>query len=160
MSPDLLLENARVVDGTGAPWFRGSVAIDDGRIRAVERVRTGGVSAHESLDLDGSVLAPGFVDLHVHSDLRLFEEPTLPAKTRQGVTTEVLGQDGFSMAPMYREGSAVEWEEHLSALNGVAGREWTGVRSPTTSMLSRSRVPPRTSGRWSATGRSGTTSSG
>jgi N-acyl-D-amino-acid deacylase len=125
MSPDLLLENARIVDGTGAPWFRGSVAIDDGRIRAVERGRNHGHAADERVDLGGSVLAPGFVDLHVHSDLRLFEEPTLPAKTRQGVTTEVLGQDGFSMAPIYREGGAEEWEEHLSALNGVAGREWT-----------------------------------
>jgi N-acyl-D-amino-acid deacylase len=125
MAADLLLENARVVDGTGAPWFRGSVAIDDGRIDAVERGRDRDVDPDETLDLDGSVLAPGFVDLHVHSDLRLFEEPTLPAKTRQGVTTEVLGQDGFSMAPMYREGGAQEWEEHLGALNGTTEREWT-----------------------------------
>jgi N-acyl-D-amino-acid deacylase len=125
MSSDLLIENARVVDGTGAPWFRGSVAIDDGRIRAVERGRNHGRSAGETVDLGGSVLAPGFVDLHVHSDLRLFEEPTLPAKTRQGVTTEVLGQDGFSMAPMYREGGAADWEAHLSAIDGTTEREWT-----------------------------------
>jgi len=125
MSADVLLENARIVDGTGAPWFRGSVAVADGRIRAVARDRDHGIAASEVVDLDGSMLAPGFVDLHVHSDLRLFEEPTLPAKTRQGVTTEVLGQDGFSMAPMYREGGAAEWEAHLSAIDGTTEREWT-----------------------------------
>ncbi|MEF8841130.1 MAG: D-aminoacylase [Haloarculaceae archaeon] len=125
MSHDVLLENARIVDGTGAPWFRGSVAVADGRIRALARGRNHGLIAGETVDLDGSVVAPGFVDLHVHSDLRLFEEPTLPAKTRQGVTTEVLGQDGFSMAPMYREGGAAEWEAHLSAIDGTTDREWT-----------------------------------
>ena len=125
MTADVLLRNARIVDGTGAPWFRGSVALVDGRIEAVERGSAAAPDAAETVDLDGSVLAPGFVDLHVHSDLRLFEESTLPAKVRQGVTTEVLGQDGFSMAPIYREGGATEWEEHLSALNGTTGREWT-----------------------------------
>lgn len=98
MTPAVLLENARIVDGTGAPWFRGSVAVTDGWIETVERGHEYGRSANESVDLDGSVLAPGFVDFHVHSDLRLFEEPTLLAMLRQGVTTEVLGQDGFSMA--------------------------------------------------------------
>ncbi|MEF8788635.1 MAG: D-aminoacylase [Haloarculaceae archaeon] len=125
MSPDVLLENARVVDGTGAPWFRGSVAIDDGRIETVERGRTDDLDAAETVDLDGSVLSPGFVDLHVHSDLRLFEEPTLPPKVRQGVTTEVLGQDGFSMAPIHREGGAAEWAEHLASLDGTIDREWS-----------------------------------
>ena len=125
MSCDVLLRDARVVDGTGAPWFRGSVAVEDGRIGAVERGRTAGHSADETVDLGGAMLAPGFIDLHVHSDLRLFEEPTLPAKVRQGVTTEILGQDGFSMAPMYRDGGATEWEDHLSALNGVTTDEWT-----------------------------------
>lgn len=123
MTPAVLLENARIVDGTGAPWFRGSVAVTDGWIETVERGYEYGRSANESVDLDGSVLAPGFVDFHVHSDLRLFEEPTLLAMLRQGVTTEVLGQDGFSMAPVYREGGAAEWEEHLSALDGVTERE-------------------------------------
>ena len=82
MTSAVLLENARIVDGTGAPWFRGSVAVTDGWIETVERGHEYGRSANESVDLDGSVLAPGFVDFHVHSDLRLFEEPTLPAMPR------------------------------------------------------------------------------
>jgi N-acyl-D-amino-acid deacylase len=124
MAPDVVFENARIVDGTGAPWFRGSVVVADGRIRTVAR-GDHDTPAAETVDLDGSVLAPGFIDTHVHSDLRLFEQPTLPPKLRQGVTTEVLGQDGFSMAPVYREGGAAEWESHLAALNGTTDREWT-----------------------------------
>jgi len=125
VTPDICFENARVVDGTGAPWFCGSVAVADGRIRTVARGTDHGIAARETVDLDGSVLAPGFVDAHVHSDLRLFDEPTLPPKIRQGVTTEILGQDGFSMAPMHREGGAAEWERHLGALDGATDREWT-----------------------------------
>ena len=70
-------------------------------------------------------LAPGFIDLHSHLDLRLFADPDLPPKTRQGVTTELLGQDGFSMAPMHPAGGAEEWEDHLSGLDGRPEREWT-----------------------------------
>jgi N-acyl-D-amino-acid deacylase len=125
MAYDTLLKNARIVDGTGAPWFHGSVAIRDGRIEAVHRNQPVGREATETVDLEGLMLAPGFVDLHSHSDLRLFAEPELRPKTMQGVTTEILGQDGFSMAPMYREGGQEEWEEHLSGLDGRPGRPWT-----------------------------------
>ncbi|MEF8825768.1 MAG: amidohydrolase family protein, partial [Halapricum sp.] len=125
MSHDVLLQDARIVDGTGAPWFRGTVGVEDGRIETVTRGRDHGLSADIEVELGGSVLAPGFIDTHVHSDLRLFDHPHLRAKTRQGITTEILGQDGFSMAPMYREGGAQVWEEHLSALNGTTVDEWT-----------------------------------
>ena len=125
MSTRTLLKNCRIIDGTGAPWFHGSVAIRDGRIDAVYRDDVASRDADNTVDLGGLVLAPGFVDLHSHSDLRLFAEPELPPKTMQGVTTEILGQDGFSMAPMYREGGPEEWEDHLSGLDGRSGREWT-----------------------------------
>jgi N-acyl-D-amino-acid deacylase len=125
MSHDVLLQDARIVDGTGAPWFRGTVGVEDGRIETVTRGRDHGLSAAIEVELGGSMLAPGFIDTHVHSDLRLFDHPHLRAKTRQGITTEILGQDGFSMAPMYREGGAQVWEEHLSALNGTTVDEWT-----------------------------------
>lgn len=125
MTDDILLKNCRIVDGTGAPWYHGSIEITDGRIDAVHREDGAASSVGETVDLDGLVLAPGFVDLHSHSDLRLFAEPELPPKTMQGVTTEILGQDGFSMAPMYREGGPDEWEDHLSGLDGRPGQEWT-----------------------------------
>lgn len=126
MSIDLLLENGRIVDGTGAPWFRGSIGVADGMIEEVYRERKPSVRlADDAIDVDGAIICPGFVDLHSHSDLKLFEESGLEPKVRQGITTEILGQDGFSMAPMYREGGVAEWQEHLSGLAGDIDSEWT-----------------------------------
>lgn len=125
MAVDLLVENARVVDGTGAPWFRGAVTVENGRIQTVHRTTHPGVDADTRLDIDGKVLAPGFIDTHSHSDLELFADPTIAPKVRQGITTEVLGQDGFSMAPMYRTGGADEWQAHLRGLAGAVDVDWT-----------------------------------
>ena len=125
MTLDLLIENARIVDGTGAPWFRGSVGVRDGEVATITRTVEHGLSARETLDAEGAVVCPGFVDTHSHSDLELFADPTLEPKIRQGITTEVIGQDGFSMAPMHREGGAEEWQRQLGALAGRVEREWT-----------------------------------
>lgn len=125
MTYDILLTDCRIVDGTGAPWFRGAIGISDGRIATISRDQSVSEAAAETVDLDGLVVAPGFIDLHSHSDLRLFAEPELLPKTMQGVTTELLGQDGFSMAPMYKQGGPREWEDHLSGLDGRPERAWT-----------------------------------
>ncbi|MFB6150004.1 MAG: amidohydrolase family protein [Halobacteriales archaeon] len=124
MTFDVLIDNARIVDGTGSPWFRGSVGVRDGEIAAVHRGQTD-VAADEQIDIDEAVVAPGFVDTHSHSDLRLFNDPPLAPKIRQGITTEILGQDGFSMAPMHRTNGAEQWEDHLSGLDGRLEDEWT-----------------------------------
>lgn len=123
MTLDYCFENARIVDGTGAPWFRGAVGVSDGRIDGV--YRGGAPDAEKYVDVNGQVICPGFIDTHSHSDLELFDDPTLAPKIRQGITTEVLGQDGFSMAPMYREGGAEEWSTQLGALAGRVETEWT-----------------------------------
>jgi len=125
MAIDTLFVNARVVDGTGAPWFRGSVGVDDGEISLVKQVADPDIEADERVEVDDDVLSPGFIDTHSHSDLQLFEDPTLAPKVCQGITTEVLGQDGFSMAPLYREGATEAWAEQLSGLAGTTDREWT-----------------------------------
>jgi N-acyl-D-amino-acid deacylase len=125
MTVDALFVNARIVDGTGAPWFRGSVGVDNGTIQFVEQASEPDVTADRRIDLDGNILCPGFIDTHSHSDLQLFEDPTLAPKVQQGITTEVVGQDGFSMAPLYREGAADVWAEQLSGLAGTTDREWT-----------------------------------
>jgi len=125
VSFELALTNCRIVDGTGSPWFRGSVGIDSGRIQCVVRDDSLEEAAERTVDLDGLLLAPGFIDTHSHSDLRLFDDPTLAPKTKQGITTEILGQDGFSMAPLSHEANPAEWEDHLSGLNGRLDREWT-----------------------------------
>ncbi len=93
---DIVFRGARVVDGTGAPSYRADVGVRDGRIAAIgDRVDGGRV-----VDADGRVLAPGFIDMHSHSDLQVLAAPDHLAKVSQGVTTEVLGQDGLSYAPV------------------------------------------------------------
>ena len=92
---DLLIANARIIDGTGGPSVTGSVAVRDGRIAAVGRV-TG--AATRTIDAGGKVLAPGFIDPHSHSDYALLTDGNAESKIRQGVTTEVIGESG-SVAP-------------------------------------------------------------
>jgi N-acyl-D-amino-acid deacylase len=94
---DILLRGGEIVDGTGGPARRADVAIRDGRIAAIEENRT--ESADRVIDADGFVVAPGFIDIHTHSDFTLPLNPKAEAKIRQGVTTEVVGNCGFSVAP-------------------------------------------------------------
>jgi N-acyl-D-amino-acid deacylase len=124
VSFELALTNCRIVDGTGSPWFRGSVGIESGRIQSVVRDDSLAGAAERTVDLDQQVVSPGFVDTHSHSDLELFADPVLAPKIKQGITTEILGQDGFSMAPMQREGGAEEWARHLSGLAGDVDVDW------------------------------------
>jgi N-acyl-D-amino-acid deacylase len=93
----LAFRDARVLDGSGRPPFTASVRVADGRIDAIS---DGPLDADRVVDLDGSYLAPGFIDMHAHSELRLFERPEAEEKLTQGITTEVLGQDGVSVAPV------------------------------------------------------------
>ncbi len=97
----IVFRGASVVDGTGAPARTADVRIDGDRIVQVGAARTDGARI---LKAQGLVLAPGFIDAHSHSDLRILTEPSLPMKVRQGITCEVLGQDGLSVAPVGPEG--------------------------------------------------------
>jgi N-acyl-D-amino-acid deacylase len=125
MTVDLQIKDARIVDGAGSPWFEGSIQVDDGTIVAVIR---GDASKSENaqriIDANGSVACPGFIDMHSHSDLELFDDPALEPKIRQGITTEVVGQDGFSMAPLSRDSDVDAWQRHLSGLTGGFEGEW------------------------------------
>src|SRR5262245_53600714 len=94
---DLLFENARVVDGTGAPWFTADVAVRGGKIAAVGRL--GGAKAARSIDASGLVVAPGFIDLLGQSEYNVLVDPRAASKITQGITTEVTGE-GESIAPL------------------------------------------------------------
>ncbi len=89
---DLVIRNGRVVDGTGNPWSHGDLAIRGDRIAAVGQVPAD-APTRRTIDASGLVVAPGFIDAHSHSDWVLFEDGDAPSKVRQGVTTDVLGED-------------------------------------------------------------------
>jgi N-acyl-D-amino-acid deacylase len=95
---DVLIRGGRVIDGSGDPWFRADVGIAGDRIAAVGLLD--GETAERTVDADGLFVCPGFVDMHTHSDLQLLASPAHEAKVHQGVTLEVLGQDGLSYAPV------------------------------------------------------------
>lgn len=96
----LLIRGADVVDGTGSPRIRRDVLVDNGRIAAVTAPDEA-ASADRVIDAQpGHVLSPGFIDMHAHSDLRLLTDPGHFPKISQGVTTEVIGQDGIAYAPI------------------------------------------------------------
>jgi len=98
MMLDLVIKNGRVVDGTGNPWFKEDVGIADGRIAKI-----GNLGTEEStrvVDAKGLAVAPGFFDMHSHSDLSLLINPRTESKVRQGITTEVVGNCGVSGAPL------------------------------------------------------------
>lgn len=124
MSADVLLSDGCIIDGTGSPWFRGSIVVTDGEIEAIVRRSDDVPDADEVIPLDGAAVCPGFIDLHSHSDLHLFADPLVEPKLRQGITTEILGQDGFSMAPIDPSDTA-EWRAHLRGLAGDVDHEWT-----------------------------------
>ena len=98
---DLLFRNARLVDGSGSPWYRADLAVVGDEIAAIGRLAE--AEAARVIDCRDTVLAPGFIDLHVHSDLQLLVEPRHEPKIFQGVTTDLLGQDGLSYAPISPE---------------------------------------------------------
>ena len=118
---DLLLKNGEIVDGSGTPSYRGDIAINDGLIQAIGFVDE---EAREIIDISGLVVAPGFIDTHSHSDLFLIHDPSSLPKIMQGITTEIIGQDGLGEAPIRQE-LVAEWRRYLSGLNGDPPIKWS-----------------------------------
>jgi len=113
---DLLIKNGLVVDGSGNPGFYGSVGVDGDTLH-VFRGDSSGLEAARVFDAGSKVVCPGFIDMHSHSELKLMTEPDHQAKIRQGVTTEAIGMDGLSYAPI----SPPKLEQLLTFLAAING---------------------------------------
>ncbi|WP_329135907.1 D-aminoacylase [Streptomyces sp. NBC_01476] len=125
---ETVIRGARVVDGSGGPSYVADVGLHGGRIAEIRPPGTR-LGATRVIDADGLALAPGFIDMHAHSDLALLRDPAHEAKAAQGVTLEVLGQDGLSYAPV-DDGTLKELRTQLAGWNGDGHDvdiDWRGV---------------------------------
>ena len=116
---DLVITNARILDGSGSPSYNGSIAVRAAKIAAVGRLGT--VPATRTIDAHGQIVSPGFIDLHSHSDFTLLVDGKAESKIRQGVTTEILGESE-SAGPVL--GQAVEPFDKELGTYGLK-RTWT-----------------------------------
>jgi N-acyl-D-aspartate/D-glutamate deacylase len=125
---DLLLRGGTVIDGSGMRGFTADVEIRGGRIARVGRLS--GAPAREVLDVEGLVVCPGFVDIHTHYDAQLHFEPTASPSPQHGVTTVVMGNCGFTLAPA-RPGDVGWLVQMLSRVEGMSAEALsTGVPFP------------------------------
>ncbi len=126
MAYDLLIRNGTVVDGSGGVRYRADVGVRDGRIAAIGRINE---RAKRTLDAEGQVVAPGFVDGHTHMDAQVFWDPIGASSCYHGVTSVVMGNCGFTLAPC-RQAEAdfvfrnLERAEDISREAMLAGIEW------------------------------------
>jgi len=95
---DIVIKHARIVDGTGSPWYRGDIGIRGDAIAKIAPSIT--APAAKTIDANGQVVAPGFIDIHTHARRGIFEVPTADNYIRQGVTTLIEGPDGSSPLPI------------------------------------------------------------
>ena len=117
---DVVIRGGRVLDGTGAPWRIADLGIRRGKVARIGRL--GRAKASRQIDASSMYVAPGFIDIHTHSDIGILVESTAECAIRQGVTTHVIGNCGDSPAPIgeaYREFAVRRFEYYAEA------KEWT-----------------------------------
>ena len=132
MQYDLLIKNGTVVDGSGLPRFQADVAIAEGKIAAIGKIREG---AREIIDAEGHVVSPGFVDGHTHMDAQVFWDPLGTCSCWHGITSVVMGNCGFSLAPCSEEDKLLvmrnlERAEDISPEAMQAGIRWSWTTYP------------------------------
>lgn len=120
---DVVIENALIVDGTGAPRFAGTVLVEGDRLRVMRGSQSVAADGAERVDASGLILAPGVVDLHTHSDVSNISEPHAISAIEQGVTTQVVGLCGFSAGPITDESLRTMVDEE--PVFGFPDVDWT-----------------------------------
>ncbi len=112
MQVEALITGGTVIDGSGAERFRADVGIDGGRIVAIGDLAGSGVTAGETIDATGRVVAPGFIDVHIHSEIAIADRanPYRYGSVLQGVTTHLTAPDGFGWAPLEGEPAEQLWQ--------------------------------------------------
>src|SRR5438270_7375722 len=126
MSFDTVIRNGTIVDGTGLAPYRADVGIAEGRIVEIGRIKDPGTT---EIDADGHVVTPGFIDGHTHMDAQVSWDPLGTCSCWHGVTTAVMGNCGFTLAPARPDGRHLvvrnlERAEDISADAMAAGIEW------------------------------------
>ncbi len=111
----ILIKHGLIVDGNKTPAYEGDILIENEKILKISQDLN--EEADKVIDAKGRVICPGFIDTHSHSDLVILVNPYNEVKIRQGITTEVLGQDGISMAPLPQEHIS-SWRKNLAGLDG------------------------------------------
>ena len=132
MSFDLLIKNGVVIDGSGGAGYHADVAVQDGKIAKIGRVNE---KADQTIDAEGHVVTPGFVDGHTHMDAQIFWDPIGSCSCYHGVTSVVMGNCGFTLAPCKQEDADLvfrnlERAEDLSRDAMLAGIEWSWESFP------------------------------
>ena len=115
MAYDLLIKNGRVIDGSGMPAFRGDVAVTNGKIVAMGKLRD---SASRTIDVDGLVVAPGFIDNHCHYDAQVTWDPLCTFSCYHGATSVIIGNCSLALAPV-RRGRETRLAEFLSYVEAI-----------------------------------------
>ena len=132
MAFDLVVKNGTVVDGTGAPGFRADIGVNEGKITAIGRL---GDKAYRTVDADDHVVTPGFIDGHTHMDAQVFWDPLGSCSCYHGVTSVVMGNCGFTIAPCAERDAGfvfknLERAEDISPDAMQAGIEWSWETFP------------------------------
>jgi N-acyl-D-amino-acid deacylase len=132
MPYDLLIKNGVLIDGSGLPRYRADVAVQHGRVASIGRIRAG---AREVIDADGMVVSPGFIDGHTHMDAQVFWDPLGTCSAYHGVTSVVMGNCGFTLAPCAEKDKHMvvrnlERAEDISGAAMAAGITWQWTTFP------------------------------
>lgn len=111
----ILIKHGLIVDGSGQKGYQADILLNEDKIEKIGSIPE--TDEMEIIDAAGLAVAPGFIDTHSHSDLQILVEPQVLPKVMQGITTEILGQDGISMAPL-PEKYISPWRKNLAGLDG------------------------------------------